>query len=162
MKSDDSFSTLQTATTALESEVATYNHGLTEDEARVNFDDLATQFARYYAQFESHLGQTPFKNSSYAAACYVLLGVSGAGKTTTLARLKSDLTAEEFFKTITDKTGETKEFLNIEFGKEDLTIGHTANCTTVVPRIYTLDNGLHVCDMPGFAEQDPMKKIIIR
>ena len=43
---------------------------------------------------------------------------------------------------------------------EEITIGHTVNSTTVVPRVYGVGS-LFVCDMPGFAETNKQKKISI-
>ena len=72
--------------------------------------------------------------------------------------MRSDLPPDEFYKKVRDRQGETKDMVTLE----GVTIGHTANSTTVVPKVYSMAHGnLHVCDMPGWAETDPQKKISI-
>ena len=77
-------------------------------------------------------------------------------QSTTIARLLSDMPADQFYDSIQNREGEREDYVEIC----DITIGHTPLSTTVVPRLYNAGN-LQVCDMPGFAETDPQKKIVI-
>lgn len=74
-------------------------------------------------------------------------------QTTTIARAVSNMDPTAFYDRISK---EADEHCTIE----GLTIGHTAVSTTVVPKVYHV-NDFHICDMPGFSETNPQKRISI-
>lgn len=59
-----------------------------------------------------------------------------------------------FVKEINDRE---KDFLTIA----DVTIGHGAPSTTLVPELHIVPGGLEVYDVPGFKDTDASKQIII-
>ena len=121
---------------------------------------LCRDFKRHYWGYENYLKEADFLDNPDIMA-YVLFGTSGAGKSTTVARLLQDCTPEEFVRKLQeDVKAELKTSVI-----SDIAIGHSLNDScTVEPRPYVFQSGseeLVVCDMPGFAEADPDKKIII-
>lgn len=70
-----------------------------------------------------------------------------------IARLISKMAPQEFYSTIQNRPAERCTI-------NDITIGHSFNSTTVVPKVCCI-RGLHLCDMPGFAETNPQKRISI-
>lgn len=132
----------------------------------ITFESVAPEFTKFYQEFDTALRQTPFEISNCSDQCFVTFGISGAGKvgcavlfslgniltdtygmmqqSTLIARLISNMSSDEFYGTIQNRPAERCTI-------KDITIGHSFNSTTVVPKIYCI-RGLHLCDMPGFAE----------
>lgn len=102
------------------------------------------------------LGDSPWILNLLSLTVVFICAISNHFQSTTLARLLSNISAEKFWDEINAREGYDADEVKIA----NITIGHTVNSTTVVPRVYGIGS-LFVCDMPGFAETDPQKKISI-
>ena len=111
--------------------------------------DLYSAFIAYYQEYEKF--QEEKRNSDQL--CLTLFGVSGAGKSTFLSRLKSNMSPTEFFNAVIAR-------YNDKITLEEITIGRSITSVTIVPRLHTAGN-LSIYDVPGFKDTDDNKRIII-
>eukprot|EP00049_Salpingoeca_infusionum_P006954 m.113252 g.113252 ORF g.113252 m.113252 type:complete len:380 (-) comp13506_c2_seq5:82-1221(-) len=93
------------------------------------------------------------------APAIISFGITGAGKSQFLARLKSKLSPADFLEAVqADKEGDQKtRFTTIEGVK----VGHGAPSTTLVPELHLVLDQLGVYDVPGFKDNDTKKEVVI-
>lgn len=125
------------------------------------FDFLASEFVRYHGEFEAHYRATKYAGNESNEDCFITFGISGAGKSTTIARLLSPMDAKSFSAEIDRRDGEYAKYCTIE----QVVIGHTPLATTVIPRVFSVGlaggGKLNICDMPGFSDTNRDKRVII-
>lgn len=113
---------------------------------------LFQDFIKYYNDYEKFLDEERMQTPT--DYCLTLFGVSGAGKSTFLSRLKSDLPADRFYSDVINRTDERMMV-------EDVAIGNGMTSTTIVPKLHHIGPNLSIYDVPGFKDTDNNKKIII-
>jgi len=120
----------------------------------ISNSDLYTNFLTYYKEFALSLKIEKKKKS------FCCFGLTGAGKSVFVARLKSNKSIKEFYDIITldvDKRENlSKGFVDLDGVK----IGLGTNSTTITPQYYDIDD-VRIYDMPGFNDTDPNKRMII-
>jgi len=87
--------------------------------------------------------------------CMTLFGIPGVGKSTFLARLLSNLSAEDFYNEIIKRSSD-KEMIKVE----NVDIGRSGTSVTMIPRLYVI-NEILIYDAPGFKDSDVNKNIVI-
>lgn len=112
---------------------------------------LYPDFIHYYGEYEKFLEEEKGKKPN--TYCMTLFGISGAGKSTFLSRLKSSMTPKEFYESVINRSNE-------KVTVEDVTIGRSITSVTVVPKMHNIGN-ISIYDVPGFKDTDDNKKIII-
>jgi GTPase SAR1 family protein len=85
----------------------------------------------------------------------ILFGISGAGKSTFMARLLSSMSPENFCKEVQAEDG-VKPFSDIS----GIRIGHEAPSMTLVPHRYEVSK-MGVYDVPGFKDGDENRQVVI-
>jgi len=114
---------------------------------------LLRETVRYHAEFEEQ-----FKDDRLLGKeTYLTFGLSGAGKSTFLARLVGNWPPEVFYDEITKTRPKTENYFMIE----NVRIGHGDVSTTVVPRGYSIEDKV-IFDMPGFSDTSPNRRLQIR
>ena len=111
--------------------------------------ELYSSFINHYNEYEKFLEEE--KNTGQC--CLTLFGVSGAGKSTFLSRLKSSMSPHEFYDSVIQRD---KDKIVVE----DVTIGRSITSVTIVPRMHNIGK-LAIYDVPGFKDTDDNKRIII-
>ena len=112
------------------------------------FRDVALSFVDSYGAYRAHMkipGAVDNKRD-----CHILFGVAGAGKSTLVARLVAQLSPERF---CVELSAPSAVISGVKIGNE-------AETTTLIPKTYQI-GALQVCDMPGFNDNMPVKRIII-
>jgi hypothetical protein len=104
-------------------------------------------FRKCHAEFEEN-----FDGDRADEISIICFGITGAGKSTFLARLLSDLSPTNFMREIKSEN-DFSEIMGIK-------IGHKAPSTTLVPRRYDV-GGMGVFDVPGFKDLDGNKQVVI-
>lgn len=120
------------------------------------------QFIDYYNEFEKHYLESSYCGHEETTECYMTFGVTGGGKSTTIARLLSNMKPSDFAKTLDSGRETNDQLVNIN----DVFISGAPMPTTVIPRVFTVSNGglnggpLHLCDMPGLRDTDAFKQMV--
>ena len=135
------------------------------------FESLGASFVKCYEQFSNHLkGDGQYDRTR---DLFFLFGVSRAGKSTLLSRMLSPDSEEVFYKKITRTL--TPEADDVTFGADvmhvadaqdhitiaGIKIGFGPLATTLFPKISRATGDLQVCDMPGFYDPCPDRRLII-
>eukprot|EP00038_Savillea_parva_P011867 m.200664 g.200664 ORF g.200664 m.200664 type:complete len:707 (-) comp21132_c0_seq1:188-2308(-) len=108
--------------------------------------ELFLLFKECYERFDERF------DTSQADEAIIIFGVSGAGKSTFLARLKDQASPEQFQK----KLNHDEEKIKIA----DIEIGRTVHSTTLVPEMFRIGD-LGIYDVPGFRDSDEKRQIVI-
>lgn len=112
-------------------------------------NDLYKSLITYYGEYTKFIAEEKTTND----CSLTLFGVSGAGKSTFLSRLKSTMRPHDFYESVILRE---KEMITVE----DVTIGNSISSVTIVPRLHEIGK-LAIYDVPGFKDTDDNKKIII-
>lgn len=115
--------------------------------------DLALyhKFVAHYNEYEKFIDLE--KGMNLPNCRLIMFGVSGAGKSTFMARLRSEKSARNFYEEIIQRE---KDHIT----EEEVTIGRSITSVTVVPRVYPIRD-YAIYDVPGFKDTDDNKRIII-
>jgi hypothetical protein len=87
--------------------------GLSSSDADMERD--FRQFIAYYNDFESYYKKSKYKGNEATSECFMTFGVTGAGKSTTIARLLSAMTLDEFCKALASGHGASGVYVKIFF-----------------------------------------------
>ena len=105
-------------------------------------------FFRCYNEFDAKF------DADAAMSSLICFGVSGAGKSTFLARLLSELDPSAFAAALPKSGGKNVTIEGVE-------IGPGMETTTLVPVMYRAGGHLQIFDAPGFKDPDEQRQIVI-
>lgn len=120
--------------------------------SRSRCQNRCSSLISHYPKFKTALDDAAFGYSD--KAIFIQIGQSKVGKTTNAARLLSKLSPVEFTDALDNNSS---DFAVIE----GLVIGHGVPSTTVAPTGHLVDDDFFIVDLPGFAENDPDKRVTI-
>ena len=110
-------------------------------------------FVDCYDDFDASFDRTMAEAGGAAIVCF---GITGAGKSTFLARLRSPKTCGEFHQAVFGERHSGEDYTT----EEGVRIGHKAPSTTLVPKLHAVGN-MGVWDVPGFKDNNQGKQIVI-
>lgn len=112
---------------------------------------LISLFVKCYRDFEANM-----KIATASKKTYMVFGVTGAGKSTFISRLKDKGESSQFFNKVIQPTAEYKGLTH-----EGIQIGDKVGSTTIVPKQHSIASDISIFDVPGFDEVDiDLKEII--